>query len=178
MFKVRSLVVFCLIAGVAIAVGQQSRYNVGRPASPEEIRARDIDVAPNGAGLPPGHGTAIQGRALYLAMCASCHGEHGDDSAVFPALVGGQETLASNNPLPTVGSYWPYATTVWDFIHRAMPYQNPGSLTPNEVYSLTAYILFMNHIIGEREELNKKNLPKVKMPNRDGFIRDPRPDVK
>jgi cytochrome c len=169
MFKSRSLVALCLVAGGVLALAQQIHYGVGKPATPEEIRTRGISVAPDGMGLPRGHGTALQGRSIYLARCAGCHGKRGQGSAVNPALVGGQGT---------VGSYWPYATTVWDYIHRAMPYQNPGSLTSDQVYSVTAYILFMNKIVGEHEELNKETLSKVKMPNRNGFLPDPRPDVK
>lgn len=97
--------------------------------------------------------------------------------ALYPALVGGQGTLAIKNPVLTVGSYWPYATTVWDYIHRTMPYQKPGSLTVNETYSVTAFILLMNGIVDEKTDLNERNLAQVKMPNRDGFIPDPRPDV-
>jgi cytochrome c len=95
----------------------------------------------------------------------------------YPALVGGQGTLRGKNPVKTVGSYWPYATTVWDFIHRTMPYARPGSLTPDETYAVTAFILYLNGIVGEKAELNKTTLPRVKMPNRDGFVGDPRPDV-
>ncbi len=171
-------VVVCFVAAIAIALAQAPRYNIGTPATPEEIRARDISVAPDGTGLPVGHGTAIQGRAVYGAKCAGCHGKRGQGSAAMPALAGGRGTLASDDPLPTVGSYWPYATTVWDYIHRGMPYQNPGSLTPNQVYSVTAYVLFMNKIIEADFELNQDTLPKVKMPNRDGFVSDPRPDVR
>jgi hypothetical protein len=178
MSRLRPLVMFCLVAGGVLALAQQIHYGVARPASPEQIRARDISVAPDGTGLSTGHGTAFQGRALYMAKCAGCHGKRGQGSAVIPALVGGRGTLASDEPILTVGSYWPCATTVWDYIHRAMPYQNPGSLTPNQVYSITAYVLFMNQIIGEREELNETTMPEVKMPNRNGFIPDPRPDVK
>lgn len=164
---------------VAAAVGaQQMHSGVGKPASPDEIRARDITVLPDGTGLPAGHGTAAQGRALYEAKCASCHGERGQGSRDFPALTGGLGTLAGPEPNPTVGSYWPYATTVWDYIHRAMPYQSPGSLTPDQVYSVTAYILYMNKIIGEHDELDNVTLPKVKMPNRNGFVPDVRPDLK
>jgi S-disulfanyl-L-cysteine oxidoreductase SoxD len=178
MFRPRPLVAFCFVAGGVLALAQQLHYGVARPANPEQIRARDISVAPDGTGLPAGRGTAARGRALFAAKCASCHGERGKGSADFPALSGGRGTLDSHVPVLTVGSYWPCATTVWDYIHRAMPYQNPGSLTPDEVYSITAYVLFMNQIVGEREELNETTLPEVKMPNRNGFIPDPRPDVK
>ena len=172
----RCLVLLFLAAATTV-IAQQMRYGVGRPATSAEIRARDITVLPDGAGLPLGHGTAEQGRTVFSAKCAGCHGERGQGTADFPALAGGFWTLSSPNPNSTVGSYWPYATTVWDYIHRAMPYQNPGSLTSDQIYSLTAYILFLNKILGEHEELNQKSLPKVKMPNHGGFVPDPRPDV-
>jgi S-disulfanyl-L-cysteine oxidoreductase SoxD len=171
------LIGLCVVGALIAATAQGRPYNIGRKASTAEIRNRDISLAPDGTGLPLGRGTAIQGRAVYRAKCAGCHGVRGQGSAVMPALVGGRGTLASEEPLPTVGSYWPYATTVWDYIHRAMPYQNPGTLTSNEVYSVTAYVLFANKIIKQHDELNEQTLPKVKMPNRSGFIRDPRPDV-
>lgn len=157
---------------------QTSHYNLGRAASPEETRARDISVRPDGTGLPPGRGTAKIGRLVYEAQCAGCHGPDGRGDRDYRALVGGQGTLATDHPLRTVGSYWPYATTVWDYINRAMPYRTPGNLKPNEVYSVTAYLLYLNGIIEENQELNQETLPKVRMPNRDGFVPDPRPDVK
>jgi S-disulfanyl-L-cysteine oxidoreductase SoxD len=156
---------------------QEGRYNIGREATPEEVHARDISVRPDGVGLPPGHGTPQEGSTIYAAKCSSCHGVHGEGTAHYRALVGGHGSLTSAKPLLTVGSYWPYATTVWDHIHRTMPYTEPGTLAPNETYSVTAYILFLNGIVNEHEELNEKTLPKVKMPNRDGFVPDPRPDI-
>jgi len=154
-----------------------ARYHLGRPATAEDIRAAGISVAADGSGLPAGSGNALLGRPLYDATCAACHGSHGEGNDSYPALVGGRGTLRSDQPNLTVGSYWPYATTVWDYINRAMPYQKPGSLSAAQVYSLTAYILFLNKIIGEREVLDQHTLPKVRMPNRDGFVADPRPDV-
>lgn len=170
--------VVCVLGFMAGCVfAQTGRYNIGREATPEEVRARDISVRPDGLGLPPGQGTPDEGREVYAAKCASCHGDRGEGTAHYPALVGGQGSLTSAKPLRTVGSYWPYATTVWDHIHRTMPYTEPGTLTPNETYSVTAYILFLNRIVDEHLELNEKTLPKVKMPNRDGFVADPRPDL-
>src|SRR5579864_6835222 len=167
---VLGLLVTCVFA-------QAGRYNIGREASPEEVRARDISVRPDGLGLPSGHGTPDEGRRVYAAKCSSCHGDRGEGTAHYPALVAGQGSLTSARPLLTVGSYWPYATTVWDHIHRTMPYTEPGTLTPNETYSVTAYILLLNGIIDEHAELNEKSLPMGKMPNRDGFVPDPRPDI-
>ena len=164
-------------AGICFGAAQTPRYNLGRPATAEKIRKRDISVAPDGTGLPAGHGSVEEGRYIYKVLCASCHGDRGQGIGDYPALVGGQGTLKSNNPVLTVGSYWPYATTVWDYTRRAMPYQRPGTLTPDETYAVTALILYMNGIVDERTELNEKSLPKVKMPNRDGFVPDPRPDI-
>ncbi|WP_394841249.1 cytochrome c [Pendulispora brunnea] len=154
------------------------RYAVGRPATAEEIAARDISVSPTGAGLPAGSGTAAQGRAVYEQRCAGCHGLRGEGVGDdYPALAGGGGTLATNHPVLTVGSYWPYATTVWDYIHRAMPYETPGTLRPDEVYAVTAYVLFLNGIVHEDAIIDARTLAAVHMPNRDGFIGDPRPDV-
>ena len=156
-----------------------TRYGIGRPATAEEIAVRDISVSPSGAGLPAGSGTAAQGRPLYEQRCAGCHGLRGDGVGDdYPALAGGSGTLATSNPIQTVGSYWPYATTVWDYIHRAMPYDTPGTLHPDEVYAITAYVLFLNGIVSEVAALDAHSLPAARMPNRDGFIRDPRPDVR
>lgn len=170
------------VAGVlglfsACVLAQAGHYNLGREATPDEVRARDISVRPDGGGLPSGHGTPDEGREVYTAKCSSCHGDRGEGTEHYPALVGGRGSLTSAKPLRTVGSYWPYATTVWDHIHRTMPYTEPGTLIPNETYSVTAYILFLNGIIDEHQELNEQTLPKLKMPNRDGFVLDPRPDI-
>ena len=169
---------FCVLGlSAACVFAQAGRYNIGREATPDEVRARDISIRPDGLGLPPGHGTPQEGSKIYATKCSSCHGDHGEGTAHYPALVGGQGSLTSATPLRTVGSYWPYATTVWDYIHRTMPYTEPGTLTANETYSVTAYVLFLNGIVEEHQELNEKTLPKVKMPNRDGFVPDPRPDT-
>jgi cytochrome c len=165
-----------VLVTAVVVLAQSGKHNLGRVPTPEELRARDISVFPTGAGLPPGEGSAKEGRNIYGARCASCHGEHGEGYRENPPIAGGFGTLKSDAPLITVGSYWPYATTVWDYINRAMPYQEPGSLTPREVYSVTAYVLYLNGIVSESEVLNAKSLPKVKMPNRYGFVSDPRPD--
>jgi cytochrome c len=133
-------------------------------------------IAPNGAGLPEGSGTAAAGREVFAARCTKCHGEKAEGD-VGPALVGGQGTLNTTKPLKTVGSYWPYATTVWDYVNRAMPFDQPGLLKPQEVYAVVAYILNLNGIIGNDQVMDAKSLPKVRMPNRNGFVADPRPDV-
>jgi mono/diheme cytochrome c family protein len=165
-----------LLAGSALA--QQPRpYDLGQPVSPALIKGWDIDVRPDGAGLPPGQGSAVQGQGVFTAECAACHGAQGQ-GGLADTLVGGFGTLASAKPIRTVGSYWPYATTLYDYIHRAMPFNAPQSLSPDQVYAVSAYILYLNHIIPQNEVLDKTTLPAVKMPNRNGFItKDPRPDV-
>jgi len=166
----RELVVVLLLALAPAA-------EIGRPATPAEIAARDITVLPTGVGLPPGRGSAPAGRDLYAARCAACHGLRGEGQGEAPPLAGGQGSLTSREPKPTVGSYWPYATTVWDYIRRAMPYDHPGSLTPDEVYAITAYVLSLNGIVADDAILDAASLPAVRMPNRDGFVDDPRPDI-
>jgi cytochrome c len=151
---------------------------LGRPASADEVKQRDMTTLPNGAGLPDGKGTAAQGEVVYRDKCASCHGPSGE--GIPPQgtqLVGGVGSLASDNPVRTVGSYWPYATSVWDYIHRAMPLNQPGSLSADDTYAVTAFLLNRNKIIEASEVMDKESLPKVRMPNRDGFIPDARPDV-
>jgi mono/diheme cytochrome c family protein len=167
--------VLTLACATALAA-QSSRYGVGQPPTGEQIRGLGIAIAPDGTGLPEGSGTAAAGRDLFVSECARCHGAKAEGD-VGPQLVGGQGTLNTPKPVKTVGSYWPYATTVWDFINRAMPFDRPGSLKPPEVYALVAYLLNANGIIGANETMDAKSLPKVKMPNRDGFVADPRPDV-
>lgn len=174
LFKLGALIAVAVVTG---AVAQDRSYKIGRAATPEEIRRRDISVAPDGSGLPVGHGTVAQGQRVYQALCANCHGAHGEGMLEYPALAGGQGTLRSKDPVLTVGSYWPFATTVWDYIHRAMPYQRPGTLTTDETYALTAFILYLNGIVDEKATLDERTLPGVKMPNRNGFVADPRPDV-
>ena len=158
-------------AGPALAdspLGQKGTPQLGVPISPADIAAWDISVGPDGAGLPAGGGTAKQATQLYVDKCASCHGP---DLMGKPAdrLIGGQGALATEG-VKTVGSYWPYAPTLFDFIRRSMPLNEPQSLTNDEVYKLSAYILFKNDIIGENAKMDAKSLAKVKMPNRDGFV--------
>ena len=142
---------------------------LGRAATPEEISAWDISIGPDGAGLPPGRGTAAQGAAVFAEKCAACHGDKGTGKP-NDQLVGGVGSLAGDAPIKTVGSFWPYATTIFDYIRRAMPITASKTLTNDEVYALTAYLLQQNGIVGERDDIDAKSLPKVKMPNRDGFI--------
>jgi len=141
----------------------------GRAATAQEVAASDISIPPSGEGLPSGSGNAKQGEAVYLAKCQSCHGAKGVGKPADP-LAGGVGSLASANPLRTVGSFWPYATTLFDYTRRAMPLTNPQSLTNDEAYAVTAYLLHLNGIISENDEMNARTLPQLKMPNRDGFV--------
>jgi cytochrome c len=143
--------------------------NLGRAVTADEIKAWDISIPPSGAGLPPGSGSVQQGAAVYAAKCQACHGASGEGKPVV-ALVGGQGTLASDNATRTVGSYWPYATTLFDYVRRAMPTTAPKSLTDDEVYAVSAYLLQLNGIISKEAVMNAQTLPQVKMPNRNGFI--------
>lgn len=144
--------------------------NVGRAPTGEEVRAWNIAIGPEGKELPPGSGNAKEGAKIFAAKCAVCHGATAEGTQQGPRLTGGQGTLNTLQPVRTIGSYWPFATTVWDYINRAMPRNNEGTLHPDEVYSLTAFILFRNGIIQENEVMDAKSLPKVRMPNREGFI--------
>jgi cytochrome c len=143
----------------------------GAAVSAEEIARFDISIPPSGAGLPGGSGTAKQGAAVYGAKCLACHGEKGAGKPA-DALAGGIGSLATARPVRTVGSYWPYATTLFDYVRRAMPLNAPLSLTDDEVYAVSAYVLFLNGIVGEDAVMNAQTLPQVKMPNRDGFVSD------
>ncbi|HSB34254.1 MAG TPA: cytochrome c [Nitrospirota bacterium] len=143
--------------------------NLGQEVKSEEIAAWDISIPPDGSGLPPGSGTAAEGEAVYNAKCASCHGAEGIKGPA-DTLVGGIGTLATKKPLKTVGSYWPYATTLFDYIRRAMPFNAPQSLSNDEVYAVSAYLLCLNGIIDPEMRMDAKTLPQVKMPNRDGFV--------
>jgi mono/diheme cytochrome c family protein len=176
-FKMRfssSLATGIVLLSAAAALAQAPSYaNVGRAPTKEEIQAWDISVGPDGKGLPPGQGTAKEGAPIFAAKCAVCHGANGEGAKIGPRVVGGiadTETLTTLKPVRTVGGYWPYATTVWDFINRAMPRGQSGTLTANEVYALTAFILAKSDIIKEDDVLDAKTLPKVQMPNRNGFV--------
>jgi hypothetical protein len=142
---------------------------LGQPATEAQIAGWDISIAPDGAGLPPGRGTSAQGAPVYEQKCQACHGARGAGQP-NDRLVGGQGTLAGPAPVRTIGSYWPYATTLFDYVRRSMPYTQSQSLTNDEVYALCAYLLHLNGIIGEQDEMNAQTLPKVRMPNRDSFI--------
>ena len=143
----------------------------GQPIAPGDLAPWDISIAPDGVGLPPGSGTPTQGATVYAERgCALCHGEKGAGGPSGPLVGGGPLDRTDRDPVKLIGNYWPYATTIFDFTRRAMPWASPKTLTDNEVYALTAYILALNKIIGENDVMDAKTLPQVKMPNRDGFI--------
>jgi cytochrome c len=158
-----------ILAGAAFAADVPQGPDLGRPASPADVARWNMEVAPDGRGLPPGHGTARQGKKIYAEQCLSCHGKYGlGDSG--DQLAGAQMGLTSDYPEKTIGNFWPYATTLFDFIRRSMPMTAPQSLSDDQVYAVTAYLLYLNNITGEDAELNAKTLPAIKMPNRNGFI--------
>jgi mono/diheme cytochrome c family protein len=175
-WRMAGIVVLLVVVSVWPAAAQLPTYGVGRPPTAEEVKAWDLTIPPDGQGLPPGNGTVALGKEVYEARCASCHGEKGDDPK-YSRLVGGHGTLATDKPIKTIGSFWQYATTLWSYIRRAQPFDEPGSLTADQVYAVTAYLLHLNGIIGAQDVMDAKTLPLVKMPNRDGFVPDPRPDV-
>ena len=144
--------------------------NLGKPISEADISAWDISIQPDGTGLPKGSGTSAQGAVIYADKCAACHGDNGKGGGPAAALVDDRPLAGISAANKTIKNFWPYATTVFDFIRRAMPFQSPRSLNDDEAYALTAYILAQNKLIGETETMNAETLPKVKMPNRDNFI--------
>lgn len=171
----KAILIASLLLGLSASATAQT-YQIGRKATEGEVAPWAIDVFPNGTGLPAGKGSVAEGKAVYEARCAACHGLKGEGT-IADRLVGGIDTLKSGKPVKTLGSYWPYATTAYDYIYRAMPYDSPKSLTTNEVYAVVAYLLFMNNIVDASTTLDAASLPKVAMPNKAGFTADPRPDV-
>jgi cytochrome c len=154
------------------------RLDIGRAATPQEIAGWDIDIRPDGHGLPPGKGTVKQGEQLYMERCAACHGEFGESAGRWPIVAGGGGSLTTDDPVKSVGSYWPYASTVMDYIRRSMPFGNAQSLTNDELYAITAYVLFLNDIVNSEEfELSNKNFGTIKLPNQANFYDDDRETV-
>lgn len=172
--------IFLFLFGLPLAVvwsGEDSdSFHLGHVATDAEVNAWDIDVGPDGVGLPVGSGTVEKGARVFAQHCASCHGATGVEGPM-PKLVGGQGTLATDHPVKTIGSYWPYASTLFDYIRRAMPFTSPQSLEPNQIYSVVAWLLFRNGLVEHDSVLNQETLPNVRMLYRDGFVSDPRPDV-
>ena len=176
LWRVAGVGALIVAAGASPLAAQLPTYGVGRAPSAEEVKEWDLTIPPDGQGLLPGSGTAVLGEAIYGERCTSCHGEKGDDPK-YNVLVGGRGTLTTDKPVKSVGSFWQYAPTLWSYIRRAQPLDEPGSLTADQVYAVTAYLLHLNGIIGEQDVMDAKTLPLVKMPNRGGFVPDPRPDV-
>ena len=181
--KARIVVAVEVLAASACTTQQSAqqatsiRYGIGSTPTTAQISAWNIDITPDGAGLPPGAGSVAQGRTLFTQKCAACHGPTGNGEP-GGTLAGGQGTLATPKPVLTIGSFWPYATIVYDYINRAMPHDKPQSLTPDEVYALSAFLLHQNGVIAADAVMNAQTLPRVAMPNRNGFTNvDPRPDV-
>lgn len=166
------LVAVLLTHGAATAA--EKKMGLGRQALPEEIAAWDIDVKPDGSGLPPGRGTVKQGEEIYLARCASCHGEFGQGAGRWPALAGGQGSLKADRPNKTIGSFWPELAPLYDYVRRTMPWGNARSLTPDETYAVVAFLLNLNDIVADDFELSEKNLTSIRMPNASGFYADDR----
>ncbi len=152
-------------------VSAQESPGLGEPVSADQIAEIDYVVLPNGDGLPDGAGTASDGATVYQRQCLACHGEEGTDG-INDRLAGGHGSMTGNRPQKTVGSFWPYATTVFDYVRRSMPLASPGVLSNDELYAVTAYVLYINDIVGEDDEMNAQTLPAVKMPNRENFVRD------
>ena len=173
--------VVCIFACTASVAGLNvlaaEKLSLGKPATAEEIRGWDIDIRPDGKGLPVGSGDAVSGEDVFIQKCAACHGEFAEGAGRYPVLAGGQDSLNTHDPVKTVGSYWPYASTVFDYIRRAMPFGHAQSLSADEVYAMTAYILYSNDIIEDDYVLDQNTLAAVEMPNSNGFIEDARPDV-
>ena len=167
--QISRFLILTLIGINPLAAETQAGPGLGTPASDAEVAAWDISVMPDGSGLPAGSGSAVEGKKVYEKKCLSCHGPRGEGASA-DQLAFAQMGLTDEWPEKTIGNYWPYATTLFDFNRRSMPMQAPGSLSDAENYAVTAYLLYLNGIIGEHEVLDAKSLAKVRMPNRDGFI--------
>lgn len=166
-----------LLASPALAQDKKQaprNYGIGQPATPEQIAGWDIDVRPDGQGAPPGKGSVKDGEKVYLEKCAACHGEFGESAGRWPQLAQGKGTLASHDPVKTVGSYFPYLSSVFDYVRRAMPFGDPQSLTNDELYAVVAFVLNLNDIVDDKFVLSKETWAQVKMPNENGFYDDDR----
>lgn len=173
--KSAALVLALTVAGSMPA--SAGKLGLGTPATSEEVAGWDIDVRPDGQGLPEGRGTVAEGEAIFSEQCAACHGDFGEGAGRWPVLAGGAGSLSSHDPVKTIGSYWPYLSTVYDYVYRAMPFGNAQSLSPDETYAIVAYLLYLNDVVTDEEfELSKENFSSIKMPNEGGFIDDTRPE--
>jgi cytochrome c len=166
----KSLAALLLVLGTGVALAEEPK--LGRPISEADVKQWDIAILPDGSNLPPGQGTPAEGAKIFAEKCAMCHGDQakGGVAPFYPSLVGGQPLTNGIETPKTIANYYAYATTIFDYVRRAMPYNAPRSLADSDVYALTAYILSQNKLIGENDAMNAKTLPQVKMPNRDNFI--------
>lgn len=175
--SVRNLLLGSALAGITAGPLLAQTFHLGRAALPEEIAAWDVSVEPDGTGLPPGSGDVLTGEDLWVDNCAACHGDFGEGAGAFPVIAGGIGTLTAARPVKTVGSYWPYLSTVWDYVHRSMPFGNAQTLSADEVYAITAYILYSNGLVEDDFVLSRENFLDVEMPNANGFYVDDRDTV-
>ena len=172
---------FALVFGATLAAAQTKkpaapphRHDIGRTATPQEIAGWDIDVRPDGQGLPPGRGSVKDGEGVYMSRCAACHGEFGEGAGRWPPLAGGRGSLASHDPNRTVGSYFPYASSVFDYVRHAMPFGDAQSLKPDELYAVVAYLLWLNDVVDEEFVLSPESFRQLRLPNEAGFFDDDR----
>lgn len=166
-----------LVSALVATSGNAGPLGLGREALPEEVAAWDVDVMPDGAGLPEGSGDVATGETLFIEHCAACHGDFAEGLGNWPALTGGEDSLDDKDPVKTVGSYWPYLSTVWDYVHRSMPFGQAQILNADETYAITAYILYSNYLVEDDFVLSDKNFGEISLPNADGFIVDDRPET-
>ncbi|MBM3599780.1 MAG: cytochrome c [Alphaproteobacteria bacterium] len=172
-----ALIISVLVLGSAAhgdSASAEPAIALGRAALPEEIAAWDIDVRPDGVGLPSGKGSVKQGEELFLQQCAACHGEFGEGAGRWPAVAGGRGSLTDDNPGKAIGAYWPYVSTIFDYVRRSMPFGNAQSLTSDEVYAVTAFLLFINDVVGDDFVLSPETFTSVRLPNANGFYEDDR----
>ena len=177
MLKSLKFVSYIIFLCSIYSISYSQTLGLGRAATNNEVSAWDIDIRPDGKGLPVGSGSVIIGEELYTDNCSSCHGDFGEGIDRWPELAGGFDTLDSEDPVKTVGSYWPYLSTVWDYVHRAMPFGNAQSLNNDEVYAITAYILYLNDLVDEDFELSHVNFEEINLPNEENFYLDNRENL-
>lgn len=177
MLKFLKVISPALVVLSLASAAQAEKMNIGRVATPEEVALWDIDVRPDGQGLPKGSGSVEDGEVIFEEQCSVCHGEFGEGNGRWPVLAGGEDTLTSEDPVKTIGSYWPYLSTAYDYIRRAMPFGDAQSLSADETYAVLAYILYLNEMMEEDGVLSQENFTSFRLPNEGMFIKDTRPDV-
>ena len=178
MWKFPSVVLAgALLASSTVNASEIGPLGLGRAATETEVAAWDIDVRPDGQGLPPGSGTVEYGEQVFADQCAFCHGDFGEGVDRWPVLAGGHDTLTSDRPEKTIGSYWPYLSTVWDYINRAMPFGSAQTLSHDDVYAITAYLLYMNDLVEDDFELSRENFTDIRLPNEENFYLDDRAEA-